>query len=244
MYGGAVKEVMGDPISGELVQVLDYRGNLIGRGFYNPNSQYRVRMLILAHEQLIHEPMEVILHQRILEAFQLRQNLQFPSEMNTAYRLVNGEGDRLSGLMVDVFGNRAIVQSAASWAEINRDIITQCLSKVVGKDYSFLWRTAEARLKQDGYELPATVSAPKEEGHDDLNDNILVKENGLQFHVNTKNAQKTGFYCDQRDNRAMLGSLSRGKSVLDLYCYSAGFSIYAAKGGASKYYFSLFVISF
>ena len=78
MYGGAVKEVMGDPISGELVQVLDYRGNLIGRGFYNPSSQYRVRMLILAHEELIHEPMEVILHQRILQAFQLRQDLQFP----------------------------------------------------------------------------------------------------------------------------------------------------------------------
>ena len=230
MYGGAVKEVMGNPSLGDVVDVIDYKGHLIGKGFYNIHSQYRIRMVVLAHEPIIDLSMETILLHRIRNAVQLRSDLQFPSDTNTAYRLINGEGDRLSGLMVDVFGNRAIVQSAAAWIEIHQVLVKQCIEQTLGKDYDIVWRPAEARLKQDGYNLTSAVNDDQVRGED----TVLVKENNIQFHVNSKNAQKTGFYCDQRDNRALIGSLSRGKTVLDLYCYSAGFSIYAAKGGATK----------
>lgn len=169
--------------------------------------------------------------------------------MTTAYRLVNGEGDRLGGLIIDVFGKRIIVQSTAIWVEIRRSLIISALKSFFheeGDEYVILWRQAEARLKQDGFlnitsTSTTSTALSSDEVVDKANDansndeeDISVLENGVQFVVSTENSQKTGFFCDQRDNRRRIGELSWNKTVLDLYCYSAGFSMYAARGGALR----------
>lgn len=228
VYGGAIREIKGDPVSGDDVDVTDHKGNAIGRGFFNPHSQYRVRMIARNHDAVCKGSIEDILTERLQHAVQLRRAVGLPSVRNSAYRLVNGEGDRLGGLIIDVFGNRVIIQSTALWVEIRRELVTRLVQEVMGAESVVLWRQQEARLKQDGFNGTAEASPRLAE------ENIVVVENSIKFNVNTENSQKTGYYCDQRDNRAMIGAIAAGRSVLDLYCYSAGFSMYAARGGASR----------
>jgi 23S rRNA G2069 N7-methylase RlmK/C1962 C5-methylase RlmI len=234
IYGGAVKSITGDPSAGDDVLVVDYKGNPIGRGFFNPFSQYRVRVIVRNFEEEFSSSMEDVLSVRIRNAISLRRAINLPSASTTAYRLVNGEGDRLGGLIIDVFGNRVVVQSCALWVEVRRSMIMKALVDSFGSEYVALWRQAEARLKQDGYNSSSS-SSTVETQMNLADENVVVMENGIKFNVNTENSQKTGFYCDQRDNRAVIGSVCKGKTVLDMYCYSAGFSIYAACNGATKY---------
>jgi 23S rRNA (cytosine1962-C5)-methyltransferase len=188
------------------------------------------------YEDINSASIEDLLEFRLAAAIDLRKQIGLPSDVNTVYRLVNGEGDRLGGLIVDVFGNRVVVQSTAVWVELRKDMIMSLLSKLLGSDSILLWRRAEARLKQDGFVSSAVTTTDKDTMQETstLDDNIIVFENGVKFNVNTENSQKTGFYCDQRDNRMMIAAMSKGKTVLDLYCYSAGFSVYAAKNGAMR----------
>ena len=115
VYGGAISTVSGDPKVGDEVDVLDHQNNPIGRGVFNPFSQYRVRMLVNSRESKMFQlPLEALLTARIEYARQLRAQIGFPSASNTVYRLVNGEGDRLGGLIIDVFDDVVVVQSSGS----------------------------------------------------------------------------------------------------------------------------------
>lgn len=182
--------------------------------------------------------MDEVLDVRIRNAVSLRAALGLPSALCTAYRLINGEGDRLGGLIVDVFGDRIVVQSCALWVELRRDLIVQSISAVFGPGYEVLWRRAEARLRQDGFNATSAPPPVSSEGSEPPpvsgGGSVVVLERGVRFSVDTESSQKTGFYCDQRDSRAAVGALSRGKTVLDLYCYSAGFSMHAAVNGAAR----------
>ena len=236
VYGGAIKSVVGDPSAGDEVEVTDHRGNSIGRGFYNPYSQYRVRMITRSYETIHKLDITSVLRTRLEQAIHLRRQINLPNPLiTTAYRLVNGEGDRLGGLIIDVFGNTVVIQSTALWVEIRKEMILSILSNLFGSEFVLLWRQADARLKQDGYNITTTSTTTNIVNTASIDTSLLVYENGIKFSVNTDNSQKTGFYCDQRDNRARIGSISAGKSVLDMYCYSAGFSMYAAVNGATRY---------
>jgi len=245
IYGGAVREVKGDPKAGSEVLVTDHMGNLLGRGLFNPHSTYRVRMLSRGYEEVHSLPLVELLKARIAQAIALRQSIGLPnSKTNTAYRLINGEGDRLGGLIVDVFDGVIVAQSSAYWVEEHKETLeVALLEAIVGGKKStkkaskttVVWRRAESRLKQDGWigsvnddPLPAGLTGVSAAG------NLLVKENGLQFSVSLSEGQKTGFYCDQRDNRLSLRAVAQGKDVLDAYCYTGGFAINAAIGGASR----------
>lgn len=239
IYGGAVKEVIGSPSGGEEVLVKDHNLNVIGRGFFNPYSQYRVRMTCRSYESVYNKSLHDLLDERILQCIRLRESLLLPSKSTSVYRLVNGEGDRLSGLIVDVIGRTLVIQSSALWVEHNRKTIESVFKIRLFSDKNshiqkVIWRKVDTRLKQDGY----TGECNDDIVYDELKtaegvDEIVI-ENDIKYVVQVEDGQKTGFYCDQRENRLLLRKLSQGKSVLDTYAYTGGFSLNCALGGATE----------
>eukprot|EP01038_Epipyxis_sp_PR26KG_P015096 gene15096-20313_t len=282
IYGGAIQQTLGKPTVGQEVYVRDHNGNIFGRGMFNPYSQYRVRMLALASENIFNLQLVDLLTKRIQQAIQLRECLSIPKNNYTnVFRLINGEGDKLSGLIIDVLGKTVVIQSSAVWAEIHSEIILDILKSLFinyneDTPYLFVWRRSETRLDQDGFgedipelvELKVKLKTEKENRTktfleiQDINDknngnsasnnyNLIttnsklvgnsteivfetVIENGIYYKLSPESGQKTGFYCDQRENRKLIKDLSYNKSILDAYCYTGGFMLNAILGGASK----------
>lgn len=239
IYNGSIQNVPKNVNSGDEVFVCDYTGDILGRGIYNLESSYRVRMFTIKQDQEFEWPIEKIIELRIENAFKLRKALNMEiSSRNTVYRLVNGEGDRLGGLMIDVMGDFVVCQSGSHWSQLYQSSILQSLEKIFqDSPKTLLWKPLISCLKQDGVtitELPdsntgsfsATANVPE--------DGVVVYENGLQYRTFPGIGQKTGFYADQRDNRQLIQQLSKGSQVLDLYCYSGGFGINSLVGGASS----------
>eukprot|EP00536_Pseudo-nitzschia_multiseries_P017614 jgi/Psemu1/225830/e_gw1.1676.6.1 len=246
---------------GDLVQVENnIPTTVVGWGLYNPGSLYRVRIvlhgLLNAHitkeiadlvdehgiddaESLI---LKTILSHNLERALSTRTALGLPSEDFTdTYRLVNGEGDALSGLAVDVVGGSvAVVMSSAAWCEIHRSTILEALGELL-PDHELVWKTTPSRLKQDGYVVD------EHNGNSDYNDNnnnnddttdepVVCLENGIKYQTfpRREKGQKTSVYCDQRNNRYDVAELCSGKRVLDLCCYHGGFSLNAVRKGAKR----------
>jgi 23S rRNA (cytosine1962-C5)-methyltransferase len=232
--------------SGDFVRILDEKKNCLAKGFYNRTSMYSVRVLVTEGSNLMNiDCWETILKERILTAVRRRIELCL-AKATDCYRLVNGEGDMLSGLIVDQVGESCIIiQSSAYWTEKHRGLIINIFNELFNNEsgsadqkVKIIFTTHANRVRQDGFTGPCPEL--QEEERAVLHDKVIT-ENGLKFKVfsSTNPAfttiQKTGFYCDQRENRLLVRSLSRGKSVLDLYCYSGGFSLNAWVGGASEY---------
>jgi 23S rRNA G2069 N7-methylase RlmK/C1962 C5-methylase RlmI len=253
VYGGAVDNVKGSVQAGDVVDVVDVSGDLIGWGVYNPHSMYRVRLLATNEPTLLaHRDVGALLRERLLQASDLRRACGLPSESTSAYRLVNSEGDRLSGLTVDVFGETAVAVASALWLEQRREDVLAALSELPGVS-EVVWRRSDGRLQQDGWEPPPKAPKPTEAEAEAppalalspeeraaaaaarrAEAEVEVTESGLKFVVAPALGQKSGFYCDQRDNRRWLAEACQGKRVLDLFCYSGGFAISAARGGAAS----------
>ena len=161
-------------------------------------------------------------------ACERRSALNLPNEATSAFRLINSEGDGLSGLTVDAYGSHLVCSISAAWAEARRVEISQVLEEsyatLIGEKPQIIWRPAVSRLKSEGLDI---------EADDEGGDAVEATESSLVYEVDVW-GQKTGFYCDQRDNRNFLAPLCAGKTVLDLYCYSGGFALSAAKHGASS----------
>lgn len=144
------------------------------------------------------------------------------------YRLINGEGDRLSGLVVDVFGDSAVIESSAAWVEIHRTAVEDAVRGALREGVNLVWRRSADKLRQEGYtpkDLGQTF-APQDPAP------AIVAEHGLQFEVALHSGQKTGYYCDQRDNRKLIAGLAKDADVLDCFCYTGGFGIHAGVNGA------------
>jgi 23S rRNA G2069 N7-methylase RlmK/C1962 C5-methylase RlmI len=214
---------------------------LVGWGVYNPDSMYRIR--ILQHALLDSrlktaekgDPnafMSLILTTQMEKALKTRRALGLPSATTDTYRLINGEGDGLSGLAVDIIGNKvAVVMSSAAWCQTHKPAILNCLQHVL-PEHELIWKTTPSRLRQDGVEVE----------NDELDENIegdpepiIGMENGIKYQTFPHlKGQKTGVYCDQRENRWNLAQLSQNKRVLDLCCYHGGFSLNAVFQGATS----------
>lgn len=232
VFGGAVDKVIGNAQTGYDVQLADHQGNVFGRGFFNDLSQYRVRITALQGDRAFNLPVDQLIAHHIDRAIERRRAVLLPSSETNAYRLVNGEGDGLSGLMIDVLGQQVVVQSSALWVEMHAERIAQALRRgLLG--LQVVWKPAASRLQQDGLDKLdhridnplAADTAEHGNGHD-------VLESGLVYQLSAAADQKTGFYCDQRDNRLMVRGLAKGKRILDAYCYTGGFSLNALTGGA------------
>ncbi|XP_020109449.1 uncharacterized protein LOC109724890 isoform X2 [Ananas comosus] len=234
VYSGAVDRIIGrpPPRTGDVVLVADGSGKPIGWGLYNSVSMFCVRLMQL-EEEAKRDPscalnMEKLLETRIFAAIDLRQSLGLPSADTNAYRLINSEGDRLSGLIVDIFGDVAVIASSAAWVEKYRKEIEFLVGNVSAVNH-IKWRSSTDILKEEGLDL----SEQNDSSPSPCSGKVKVVESGICYSVSL-DGQKTGFYADQRENRHLISLLSKDQRVLDLCCYSGGFALNAAKGGATN----------
>ena len=222
IFSGAIEAVEGDPESVGVVDVLDTRKQWIARGVYNPKSQIRVRVLTWAEEPIDRD----FFSRRMAQALQLRES--YLSATTTAYRLINGEGDLIPGLIVDRYNDFLVCQFFTSGIDYFKDDIVAALSGLVSAKGIF--ERSEGKVRdEEGIEPSVGVLAG--EAPPEL---ISVEENGYKFVVDLRRGQKTGFFLDQRDNRALLSTLASRQIVLNCFSYSGAFSVYALGGGAKK----------
>lgn len=225
VFSGAIAQTPENLAAAEWVSVCDHQGKTIGQGFYNPHSLYRVRLVIFFNEPTVASVPDLIRY-RLKQAIAKRHALDLPSEDTTAYRLLNSEGDHLSGLTIDIFDRVAVVASTAYWTEYHRALITDCVIAETGCA-SVQWRSIATALKQEGFALSAETPVKS-------SDYVRIKEHGVLYDVDVGAGQKTGFYCDQRDHRFYIRDYAKGRRVLDCYCYTGGFALNAAIAGAKS----------
>jgi len=246
VFSGAIAKTNGSPKVGDEVLVKDHQGSVLARGLFNPHSMYRVRVIASKHDTHFDAPLAELIKHRIEQAVSARGAMLLPRDDTDVFRLVNSEGDRLSGVIIDVIGSTVVVQSSALWVEMQKESIEAALrsvSQFQGK--AILWRKALTRLNQDGLKefaadvasntAAAAFSIDSDEPPSDVSgDSEVVTENGIKYKLCAATDQKTGFYCDQRENRLLIRSMSKGKTVLDAYCYTGGFTLNAVTGGAAQ----------
>ena len=233
VFSGAIRSIQLDndypydqPQEGEVVQVRDSNGKVLGVGHYQIGS-IAVRMLAFGEEQL---PAD-FWYERISEAYAMREHLGLVSEQNNSYRLIHGEGDFLPGLIVDVYADTAVIQAHSVGMHCHRQQIAECVAKVVPQVKNVYYKSDDTlphKAPIQGERVGYLVG----QGIADFNEDFWAKENGLEFRIDWLRGQKTGFFIDQRDNRSLLEKYARGKEVLNMFCYTGGFSIYALRGGA------------
>ena len=222
VFSGAIANSNGKLSEGELVRIISHEGELMGYGHYQIGS-IAVRMLTFKEEPINQD----FWHQRLTEAFNLRRALQLTGRQdNDIYRLVHGEGDRLPGLIIDVYGRTAVMQAHSVGMHVCRETIADALIAASEGLIENVYYKSETTLpfKADLHQENGFLK-----GHDDGN---IATENGLRFHIDWLRGQKTGFFVDQRENRALLEHYAKGRNVLNMFCYTGGFSVYALRGGA------------
>jgi 23S rRNA (cytosine1962-C5)-methyltransferase len=206
---------------GARVWILDSAGATLGHGYYNPATTIAVRMLALGGEP---GPAEIV-RWRLERALKLRERVIGPG--TDCYRMLNGDGDGLSGVVVDRYGEVAVMQLLTAGAERMRDEIVGHLNLMISPRTIFE-RSQGAVRRQEGLEdrVGVLYGAPADE--------VVVSENGVRMLASLEHGQKTGLFLDQRENRARFGALATGARVLDLCCYAGGFALNALKGGAKE----------
>jgi len=222
LYSGAVGQVVGDPGMGESVLIRDAQGTALGWAGYSPTSSIRARMWNLNPNEFVNEG---FFRKRIQESILRREAYGLQNSTN-ALRLIHAESDGLPGLVVDRYNDVLVVQILSAGAEHWRETIIGCLSDVPGVNTIVERSDVDVRTLE-GLEPRSGVlygTAPK---------TVEIFENGLKFQVNVLTGQKTGFYIDQRRNRQMVGELAKNREVLNCFCYTGGFSLYALANGAA-----------
>ena len=221
VFSGAIAQMDEGIAEGDVVRVVTNTGDFIAVGHYQEGS-IAVRVLSFSDVQIDDE----FWHSRLLSALQMRQAIGIADNPNNnTYRLVHGEGDNLPGLIIDVYGLTAVMQAHSIGMHLCRKQIAQALVDVMESRISHVYYKSETTL-------PFMTA-------DDMNgflygnsDDNIATENGLKFRVDWLKGQKTGFFVDQRENRSLLEKFSKGKRVLNMFCYTGGFSFYAMRGGA------------
>ncbi len=224
VFPGAISHVEGDPKDGDEVLLVAHGGQAIARGFYNSQSKLRVRLYSWQTEQPIERD---FFHTRIADAVRLRENLGL-MDPEGACRILNSEGDGISGLTVDRFGQWLTVQITSLGLARRKDMLVECLLDILHPRGIYL-RTEKGVGQLEGIDLrDGPVWGEEPTGP------IRIKEAGLEIFVHLTEGQKTGYYLDQRDNRQFVARLAKGRTVLDAFCYSGGFGLHAAKALAKS----------
>jgi 23S rRNA (cytosine1962-C5)-methyltransferase len=236
VYSGAVERTEGQPEPGDLVEVCDAEGRLIGRGLINPRSQIVVRLLTRKEEPLDPERPEavdaaalaVLIRRRIDDAVRLRRRLGLPSAETDAFRLVNSEGDGLPGLIVDRYGGAAAIQFTTLGLKRNEAAVFEALAALPEPPDTLVEVAAAGVARVEGF--PAVTRVVR--GQLPEGGAVTCREAGVRLRVDPTSGQKTGMFLDQRENRVLLGRLAAGASVLDVYSYAGGFALQALRHGA------------
>ncbi len=219
IFSGSIEREEGAQ-NAAVADLFDNRGAFVASGFYSMHSQIRLRALTFD------KPLEAAtLEQRLRDAVARRAHL-LTDGSTTAARMIHSEGDDLSGLIVDRFGDVAVVEITSAGLDRLAGWILPILSELLGARTLLIKNSLSARRKEQLSQEDRLEGEPREE--------VEILENHLRFVVSLKGAQKTGFFLDQRDNRQLVRNEARGKSVLNLFCYSGAFGVYAAAGGATE----------
>lgn len=222
VFSGAIHHADAGIQEGETVRVIASTGDFIAVGHYQVGS---IAVRVLSFSDITID--QSFWRERLAAAITMRCHIGIADNPeNNTYRLVHGEGDWLPGLVIDCYGSTAVMQAHSVGMHLNRMDICQALTDVMGGRIQQVYYKSETTLpykahieEEDGFIF----------GHTD--DDIAV-ENGLKFHVDWLRGQKTGFFVDQRENRSLLEHYSKDKTVLNMFCYTGGFSVYAMRGGA------------
>lgn len=224
VFSGAIARVEGEPEEGEVVDVYTSKKEFIACGHFQIGS-IAVRVLSFRQEPIDH----AFWVRRLQVAKDLRCALGvLGNPQNNTYRLVHGEGDNLPGLIIDVYDHTAVMQAHSAGMHLDRMAVAEALEEVMGDVIQHIYYKSETTLPFKA-DLLATENGFLKGGSPE---NVAM-ENGLKFHVGWLKGQKTGFFVDQRENRALLERYAKGRNVLNMFCYTGGFSFYAMRGGAN-----------
>lgn len=224
VFSGAIARVEGEPEEGEVVDVYTSKKEFIACGHFQIGS-IAVRVLSFRQEPIDH----AFWVRRLQVAKDLRCALRvLGNPQNNTYRLVHGEGDNLPGLIIDVYDHTAVMQAHSAGMHLDRMAVAEALEEVMGDVIQHIYYKSETTLPFKA-DLLATENGFLKGGSPE---NVAM-ENGLKFHVDWLKGQKTGFFVDQRENRALLERYAKGRNVLNMFCYTGGFSFYAMRGGAN-----------
>ena len=230
IFSGAIERVDDGVEEGDIVRVVGHDRKFLAVGHYQIGS---IAVRILSFDDITIDA--DFWRTRLKKAFEVRQSIGvirngsselITPEVNTTYRLVHGEGDNLPGLIIDIYGDTAVMQAHSVGMHVCRQAVAEALVDVMGDDLHAIYYKSETTL-------PFKANLGQENGfiYGSTENNIAI-ENGLKFHIDWLKGQKTGFFVDQRENRALLEHYAHGRSVLNMFCYTGGFSVYALRGGA------------
>ena len=223
VFSGAIHHMDEGIAEGDTVRVITADGNCIAVGHYQLGT---ITVRVLSFDDIAID--DSFWQQRMQSALAMRESIGVANNPdNNTYRLIHGEGDNLPGLIIDCYGTTAVMQAHSVGMHVCREQICKALVEVMGD-----------RIKNVYYKSETTLPFKAELGQENgfiygHTDNNTAVENSLSFHVDWLKGQKTGFFVDQRENRSLLEHYAKGKSVLNMFCYTGGFSVYAMRGGAN-----------
>ena len=226
VFSGAINRADGNPEEGDLVKVYDSKGNFLAIGHCQIGS---IAVRVLSFKEV--EIDKAFWKMRFEQAYEIRKQLGLAENPeNNTYRLVHGEGDGMPGLIVDIYAGTAVMQAHSPGMHIVRKDLAEALEEAMGSRLMNIYYKSESTLP-----FKADLGAENEYlcKKEDIVTTVSI-ENGMKFNVDWVKGQKTGFFVDQRDNRALIERYSKGKDVLNMFCYTGGFSCFAMRGGAKS----------
>lgn len=224
VFSGAIAKMPDNLSEGEIVTVVSAKGEFLGTGHYQKGS---IAVRILSFED---ETIDIQFYtKRIKSAFNMRLENGFITDNNHTYRLIHGEGDNLPGLIVDVYEKSAVIQAHSVGMDSDKNMIVEALKSVLGESLENIYYKSEGTL-------PFKAEIDSVDGYLYGGKNVAAVsiENGLKFNIDWLRGQKTGFFIDQRENRSLLEKYSHNRDVLNMFCYTGAFSVYALRGGAKS----------
>lgn len=227
IFSGAINEISEEPTLGDTVEVYSYNSDFLGVAAYSPKSQIRARFWAFNEKVEINKDFfSDILDRAIAD----RKSRGFDiCDKTNAFRLINAENDYIPGCIIDKYGEIFSVEILSAGAEVNRQIIYELLAQKTNCKGIYERSDCDVR-KKEGLEIrTGTV-------YGEVPDTVIINENGILFPIDVKNGHKTGYYLDQRNARKRIGELSYGKKMLNCFCYTGGFGLYALRGGCEKVY--------
>lgn len=220
IFGNELGDTEGTADAGDIVEVYSYNGSFVGKGYYNPASQIRVRLLTRDKNEEINDE---FFYKTIKSAWEYRQQIGYVENC----RLIFGEADQLPALIIDKFNDYFVIQTLALGIDKWKGAIVAAIEKIFSPKGIYERNDVPVRELEGMPQQKGFLSAP-------FDTNIILNENGLKFHVDIVNGQKTGYFLDQQDNRRMIQHIVKDANVLEAFCYTGTFSMHAAKYGAKN----------
>lgn len=224
VFSGAIKKLDSQIVEGEMIQILDEKSQILGFGIYQKNN-IAIKILSFGPEPY-HEDFWL---KSLESAFLLRERILLDhSGSSNAYRLVHGEGDQIPGLIIDIYYDTAVIQCHSLGIHNQIHLISGALQKILGPELKRIYNKSKDTLS---ISIDRPINNEFLLGNGEL---VIIKESNILFEINLAESQKTGFFLDQRENRKLLMSYAKGKTVLNTFCYTGGFSLYAMKAGCAS----------